>query len=257
MLAVERGNIDLFIFFLFALALLIHGRVFIISAGILIFSTCLKIFPVFALPILLIHKNKRLAILTFIGAVVICLLYFYLIWDDLILISQGTPRASDLSYGKNVFFDAFSRIPKIWSWVGVLMGFSGAYFVGQITLKFQGDSLAEYDGSVFFLAACLTYVGTFLIGNNWDYRLIFLIFSIPFLTSLIQKSQSRKTILYAKIFIGAMLLSMWYLLIKKYLGINPFFIRFFLILDECANWGIFVLSAAFLMRWRLYLLKAL
>jgi len=255
MLAMERGNIDLLIFFLFALALVLQGRALLASAAILIFSTLLKLFPIFALPVLLLQKNKRYRIPIFIAALSICVLYFYLTRHDLVLISQGTPRAGDLSYGKNVIFDAFGRNPRIWSWLCAGIGVLLAYLVSRRIFKPESFDLKQSEGLTSFIASCLVYVGTFLIGNNWDYRLIFLIFAIPFLCSVINKSENSWTLSLAKLFIFAILISMWYLMIKKYLGINPFFIRFFLIIDELTNWLIFIFTSTFLMRFYLSMWK--
>lgn len=255
MLAMERGNIDLLIFFLFALALVLQGRALLASAAILIFSTLLKLFPIFALPVLLLQKDKRYEIPIFIAALIICLLYFYLTRHDLVLISQGTPRAGDLSYGKNVIFNAFGRNPRVWSWVCVGIGVLLAYLLSRRIFKFESDDLNQFEGLTFFIAACLVYTGTFLIGNNWDYRLIFLIFSIPFLCSIINNSRNQWLPSIMKLFIFAILISMWYLMIKKYFGINPFFVRLFLIIDELTNWLIFIFTSTFLMRFYLNMWK--
>jgi hypothetical protein len=35
------------------------------------------------------------------------------------------------------------------------------------------------------------YIGTFILGNNWDYRLMFLLFAIPQITSWAEEKSSE------------------------------------------------------------------
>jgi hypothetical protein len=89
----------------------------------------------------------------------------------------------------------------------------------------------------FWLGAGI-YIGTFLLGNNWDYRLMFLLFCIPTLIDWsIQKD--KKYSLVAKITLTACMVSFWYLEIWRVLdkiGL-PRFVSF--AIDEFANWILF------------------
>ena len=85
-----------------------------------------------------------------------------------------------------------------------------------------------------FRAGSAIYVGTFIIGNNWDYRLIFLIFLIPQLTLWSTGSELRARNA-ARFALLAIFISMWYLVIWKVLR------KYSTVLDESSNWLLFSL----------------
>jgi hypothetical protein len=249
-LAMERGNIDLVIFFLISLVFILKRRYSIFSSMVLTLSIFLKLFPIFCAPVLLIGRRKTSSLWIFLAVIAISLVYFYCIRSDLALISLGTPRADDLSYGKNVVFDAFfpRTYTSIWVAFTVASAIVMAFIIGHLTAKVDVIANGNLTCFQFFAASCLIYAGTFLIGNNWDYRLIFLIFSLPYLSSL-NKSNCNKHILYlARLFVLCIFLSMWYLFIKNYLTYTPFIGRLILLFDELVNWATFILSIVFLIK---------
>ena len=81
------------------------------------------------------------------------------------------------------------------------------------------------------------YVGTFLLGNNWDYRLAFLVLVIPQLTEWVQLDNKKQRLAVIGVII-AVLISCWHFM----LTIDPLFlplkdpIKRNFIFDEFVNW---------------------
>lgn len=59
LLAVERANIDLFIFFLVSLSVILARKSFFLPSGVIVFATALKLYPVFAISLLLKAGKKN------------------------------------------------------------------------------------------------------------------------------------------------------------------------------------------------------
>ena len=104
MLAIERGNSDLFIFFLcfIYISLLQRNNIIlnIFSYILIFFSALLKFYPIF-LVFLFFKKsfwNKIFGTVTFLTF----LLYVLINYSDILLIKENTPRTFFFSYGYNV-----------------------------------------------------------------------------------------------------------------------------------------------------------
>jgi len=83
------------------------------------------------------------------------------------------------------------------------------------------------------------YIGTFFIGNNWDYRLIFLLFTLPQLSDwATQRNPVTKRIAVFTLIV--LFWSLWYLVIRILL-IHTIFLWAYIssLLDETANWALF------------------
>jgi hypothetical protein len=91
------------------------------------------------------------------------------------------------------------------------------------------------------MAGAAIYCGTFILGNNWDYRLIFLILTFPFLYQSALMSENLKEKLTYQIGILATLLSSWDMFLAKYFsGISTLKIIFYLF-DQLVNWLLFAI----------------
>ena len=251
LLAIERGNVDLLIFFFIVVAVVFLVRLPILSAGLLVFSTMLKLFPVFCLPVILMQVGGRRGRLIFGLSLVVCAAYFTIIHSDLLLINAGTPRPLDLAYGKNVFFGALSNYLnknfELWSWLAVLVAFSSSYFIGKYWINIEPQELSALEGKGLFVAGSFIFAGTFIIGNNWDYRLIFLILTIPCAVSLICVVRDSLSKRFMCVYVSAVILLFWYLFLQKWVGITPPMKRLIWLLDEFSSWVVLALclSVAF------------
>ena len=106
----------------------------------------------------------------------------------------------------------------------------------------KNRSPAHYDDlrnlKAFWLGAGI-YIGTFLLGNNWDYRLIFLLFTLPQLTFWV-RSRDSKFVLPAATTLFVLIMSLWYTLIREVTAaISPVMYWVYPILDGGAKWAVF------------------
>lgn len=256
MLGVERGNIDLLIFLMVTVSAVYVNKRPLLTALILIASTVLKIFPFFCLPIIVMASTKRNLIKIFILSTLACLAYFAFTYQDLILISNSTPRAGDLSYGRSVFANRLKgNIPQSFAiyvdiLINTLLVFSTgvAYFISKKLLLSNSQEFSALEGKGFFLAGALIYIGTFFIGNNWDYRLIFLMLTIPTLASSLTIFSNSTARLCTKVFITGLLLSFWYLFFARYLNDFPYARTALYCFDESVDWVIYILCLSFVFK---------
>ena len=105
---------------------------------------------------------------------------------------------------------------------------------------------------VAFRTGAGVYVGTFILGNNWDYRLIFLTFTVPVLARLVRAGVPWLRWVSA-ILVGGILLSCWHISIYHICSGFPLGSPACVLLDECANWivflGLSLLFGSSLPRW--------
>ena len=105
MLGVERGNVDILMFTLVALAVLLFRRSSLsttLAHALLLFAAILKLFPIFAVGVLLRQPLRRAVI--GLGAVLIGFgLYALSIRTDLRTIERVTPQSDHFTYGIRLF----------------------------------------------------------------------------------------------------------------------------------------------------------
>jgi len=187
MLGIERGNHDLFIFFLVSLALYIANGT-IASMIILLLASFIKLFPAFSVLYLLKYDRTKcwVTCLCFIG---IFAMYLLLNSHDLSQIYHSTLKGSGvLSYGSRCFSDSVQLLPSYLSLVVIVLGILILH-LGQ--LRSQGVLPCNLDHIDAFRMGAGIYLGTFFLGNNWSYRLMFLIFTIPQLVTWRDDGQRR------------------------------------------------------------------
>ena len=176
LLGIVRANTDLIIYslvFVFALA---FPKT--LSPVPILVATALKLYPVFSLVIFLIKRQFLLFLLSLIATLAI----FAYMWDELAIIWSIPLETGDsyLTYGFNSLAPYFSL-----QGLGLVTLLCLAIFVTALYLKkmegpHRHQQEDEFESSL-FLAGASIYVGTFIVWANWDYRLMFLIFCIPFL----------------------------------------------------------------------------
>ena len=175
LLGVERGNNDLLIFSILYFSII---SPILIRFILTLTAIALKIYPVFVL--ISFYRNIKILI----SLVFISTLYFIFNIDDLVHIKLSTPNSATLSYGS--------------SSISSLIGFLNSYYIDIIMIVFSIIFTIKYkikksiglndktdNEEIFFLTGSGIYIGTFLLSSNWDYRLIFLIFCIPYIIKYI------------------------------------------------------------------------
>lgn len=204
LLGAERGNIDLAMFFLLALA--VSVRSVLVKAALIGVAFVAKLFPLAGVAFVLARSRDEAW--RIVGAFsVLAVGYLGLTLADLRLIAAATPQDWSLSYGRSVVpLKAESVWPGAGMWVSV--GFAFALGVtGWVALaaRRRGWRLAtsgrEAEGWWIGLAC---FLGTFLLGTNYAYRLIFLLLLVPQLWLW-----AREGVTLARVCLAAMLGAVW------------------------------------------------
>jgi len=176
----ERGNNDLTVFIILFFSLNTNNVFF--SYVFYLTSIILKIFPLFGL-LGYVSKFKNIKII--ILFILPIALYFYITYDDLVKIFYNTPRSGDMSFGSyaieyNLFKHLKLKINSVYiSLVLILITF---LIYLSIRKKFLAN-LEFAEESSFLVGSCI-YLCLFVISSSYDYRLVFLLFSIPFILKL-------------------------------------------------------------------------
>lgn len=192
-LAFERANTDLIIFILVSTAVLFYRNI-ILSNLLLLTSGFLKIYSVVGIANLLIVKNSAKKTLIFITGSVLFLLYLLVIKEELSLIIRNTPYAIyDFAFGfkviPEIILDKFIE-SKFWVYFTYISICVSLFLLVFLIIKkysvttYQTNSLSFY--SFVIGSAVITF--TYFIGISWDYRKIFIFFTLPF---LIENARNR------------------------------------------------------------------
>jgi hypothetical protein len=185
MLAMERGNNDMVVFSLIFVACFVTNRY--LKSGLYSAAALLKFFPLIAMIIDAMRrpiKERMLAILPILLVVTLILLQ----WRDLVLIRHGTPVSRSMSYGTlSLQADLLHKTAR-WGFLSS-MGWTvviECWLIGALAIRKAWGNLWELDTSISsskfaesFSVFGAIYVFTYAIGSNWDYRLIFLLPTLP------------------------------------------------------------------------------
>ena len=188
MIGVERGNVDLLMFALVVLGLALVRRSPWAGAAPIVLAAVLKLFPAFALAVLVRRRGRWAAL----GASVLVLaVYAALTLNDIRTLRHVIPRAVLNAYGAGVVPVALHDEGVSWMRSGsderlLRLGIiaAGLLLAGGFLLGRRGDAAAADERRLdAFWAGAGVYVGTYLYGNNFDYRLVFLLLCVPQLSS--------------------------------------------------------------------------
>ncbi len=185
---IERFSTDLIIFLI--LYPIIIFRSSLVQFFLIFIGTILKYYPVFLLSIFI--DKKKIFLLSFF-LIFIFLIFFYL--NEINSVNQNlVEMALFTAYGSRTMLKALFHLSENYNFflndnnLGFFRNLTFIFFfiystflitIGYIKSKFL---LANYLDRFekFFLIGASIYIGTFIIGANADYRLIFLIFTIPY-----------------------------------------------------------------------------
>lgn len=186
MLAVERGNNDLAVFALLAFAAIAwaSSRPWIAALGVVV-AAALKIYPALGLALFATARERadRLglsAAAVAIGGVMLATV------EDIGKIAAATPRSFASSYGARVIFAGLDDRFHLGLPIDPLAyGLAAAAAVAALIWALRaGRPIVSLEARPDLAASltvlgCAIFAGSFLIGNNFDYRLIFLLMWIP------------------------------------------------------------------------------
>jgi hypothetical protein len=247
MLLYERGNVDLIVFFICIMAILALDVSIYLSVGILLFGAVIKMFPFFGLTIFLREPKKKFLMILAVS-VLFMLGYSLLTFQSQSAAWNSTARSGDRSYGTFVFVTHFatyfqSFFPNLfafnqWRFLFEMVALAVILLLVVIAM-FDGETLLasnERNLTAFRMGASI-YVGTFMLGNIWDYRLAFLVLVVPQLIEWFRTQAKKHRIIAIASMIGVVL-SCWYLLLKIDFPLIPLkdpLNRSFVV-DEIINW---------------------
>jgi hypothetical protein len=256
MLAVERANMDVVLFSVLVLAVLLWRRGTEVSRTLSPFLVLVaatgKLYPVFGLPAYALLRHRRAA-LAAAACGLLFLAYVAVTLDDVRTVATTATQGQYYSYGARILIgqayhlvagqdwqgasmaaQAIAAIPLLllavflWIWLRRRLG-AGSWEASQAP---TAELLAFYLGT-------LLYVGTFAVFKNYDYRLVYLLLTLPQLMRWVRQGRAgdlRRSV--AGLSLAAVVLSLWIGTLSEQLNL----------LDELVSWvvaGLLVaLSAA-------------
>jgi hypothetical protein len=248
---VERGNMDQVIFILLASSLALarwYPRTRPVLYVSIVISSILKLYPIAGM--LVVGRNVPRRALAW-GLIILMAFsaYIFFTWPDLILMIRSNRVVTHFwwSYGRITVFEfigsklhakAGVEIPYSYlafsSWVAVGI----ASIIALLWARKSPEIPQDTDHLDSFLIGSGIYTGTFLTGNNYDYKLIFLILLLPQLFDWIQ--DRGELVCPAYLLLASLMLSTWG---ESFLTwIRP---ASGVLLQELANWLLFVLLLKF------------
>jgi hypothetical protein len=187
--AMELGNTDLFIFALVFLGCRAAAEALQSSAFAV--ASVLKIYPVAAAAMHSIRQpvrqTKQKTALLFLTAIVLG--SFAWQWRDLQAIRRSTPVSSRMAYGT---LSTKAQLEEEWGFLGGHAAVAGwavvvaCWLAGGAAIAIARKSRWQLDEGMrnsadakLFSIFGAIYVLSFAVGSNWDYRLIFLLPTLP------------------------------------------------------------------------------
>jgi len=252
MLGVERGNVDLLMFGLVVLALLLVRRSPWAGAAPIVLAGALKLFPAFALAPLVRLRRRWPALL---ASVVVLAAYAAVTLNDIRTLRHVIPRVVVNSYGAGVVVEAL-RLRGI-SWVQsaadvryVRLSVIGlGLLLALVLVLLRRPSTREPGGEGLrldaFWAGAGVYLGTYVFGNNFDYRLAFLLLCMPQLCTWIRHGGAPAP--WPAAALAALLVTLWLSSAQPPLpfGLQTWYVNLAFPPEEVLNWLLFGwLSAA-------------
>jgi len=244
MLLYERGNVDLIVFFLCVLTVLSIDYFPFITAALLIFAMVVKLYPLFGVTVLLKESKSKFIWLS-LGCFGVLGIYLFETFKSFKASWGLTMRGAEISYGANVLFLRYSQYfsdlldvsltSPLLKYGSIILAFALvliAIIIG-ISRRESLVSPSPRNLAAFRMGASI-YVGTFLLGNNWDYRLAFLILVMP---QILQwaKQTDRNYGFAARTVLALVLIACWHFVVWFAPSLQNIKEILF-IADEIVNW---------------------
>jgi len=189
LLAVERGNNDLLAFVILFMGIYFSQNYF--RAFTILLATILKVYPVL-LVFIFMKKTKMFILLVLLIAV-----YFVFTAGELKILMAGNTALTDPA---SLFatYGLATNINNTMQLMHLIVGQSALtyeiykymFIIGSLLLiiLFSRIKIIVNNSSTLitdlFVAGAIIFSGTYIITSNWDYRLIFLLFCIPYLLNI-------------------------------------------------------------------------
>jgi hypothetical protein len=210
MLGVERGNVDIGLFALVVLAVLLYRRSdrFPWAHALILFAAILKLFPIFAAGVLVRRRSKR-SLIAFGAVLAAFAIYCLAILGELRTIWRVTPRPPEYAFAYGV--------RMVSAWIGNThldiwdVDVIGLVLVAMVVVRRRlqprledNDRAARRDLDL-FVAGAGVYVLSYALFLNYEYRLAFLLLTVP---QLLRWTHERR--LLGAIPLAALLATLWF-----------------------------------------------
>ena len=198
--AIERANTDLLIFFLVFLGCLVGNK--FLRPSLFFAAAALKIYPFAALIVDALRRTRKERALPLALAGLVIVLFAWQ-WSDFNAIRHATPISPELSYGvlslkAQAAFMSWKLI-AVYCVVAALI--IGVAWVGRPKIE---QSLLELHLGEMFSVFGGIFVFTFAVGSNWDYRLIYLVPTLPMAMEMVR---TRRNVGWGLIYIALVLVA--------------------------------------------------
>ncbi len=251
MLAVERANMDVALFSLVAAAVLLWGALpgpaQVISPILVLLGATAKIYPVFALPAFVVTRSQ-VAARTALACIAAFGLYCIYSARDIAHVAEIAIQGELWSYGARILPAHLYHHVGADRWTGpaavkqlfaaLPLGVIAAAIVVRIQRRLgaRGDDTTVNTSRLLALhAGALIYLGTFATANNFDYRLVFLLLTLPQLVEWASIPADRFSSLAAATLVAIVVL-LWVGSLSQWLNLW----------DELASWVVASLLTAVL-----------
>ena len=211
LLGVERGNVDLLMFALVALGVLLLRRTPWAAAVPIVAAGVLKLFPAAAVGVFGRVRSRWLA-----GAVSVAVLLAYGLatLSDIRTLRSVIPREVVNSYGAGVIPLALHESNVSWAQSAASLRYLrlGLIAIGLVVAaalfaaRRMGDARDDLRLDAFWAGAAV-YAASWVFGNNFDYRLAFLVLCVPQLCAWTRERSSP--VGGAPLALAALLLTLW------------------------------------------------
>ena len=249
MLAVERANMDVALFSLVAAAVLLWrvrpGTAHVVSPMLVLLGATAKLYPVFALPAFLLTRSRVAS-----RAALLCAAAFgaYLIYNlrDIIHVAEIATQGQLYSYGARILPAHLYHAMGADRWTGpatlkqllaaLPLGIIAIAIVVQAQRRLRRHAEQPTDTAASLLGfhvGALIYLGTFMTANNFDYRLVFLLLTLPQLIEWARSPTHRLSSL-AQTTLLAIIMLLWIGSLSEWLNLW----------DELASWAVAALLTA-------------
>ena len=243
MLAIERANMDIALFSVVTAATLflrIFPRVArIVSPTLVLIAASAKLYPVFALPAFVIARD-RIAARFALSCLAAFAIYVGCAFRDVAHAAAIAIQGDHFSYGARILPAHLYHQVGADQWAGpralkqliafvpvAVMAATIAVWVHRRLAPRDADTAVATASLLAFHAGALIYLGTFAVANNFDYRLVFLLLTLPQLIEWTRTPTHRLSVL-ASITLTTVLVLLWVGSLSEQLNLW----------DELASWAV-------------------
>ena len=258
MFAVERANMDLVIFAGLALAAVVWRRgspaAQYLAVGLVLLMAVAKLYPAVALLAFLPARRRGVAAAAG-GALAVFAAYAVITREDIATISAVATQGQYNSYGARILLGRLYHGVAGDTWAGsrtvaqalVLLAVVAVGLVLWVALRRRRPvgaaravrpPLEETAELLAFRMGALVYLGTFVAGNSFDYRLVCLLLVIPGLLRWPAGERAERGVTLPRATLAVVLLMLWIGALSEQL----------LLWDEVVSWALAGLLAVLLAR---------